>query len=72
MLLKEYLEQSNLSQLDFGLIVNELQPTVAKWVLGRNIPRPGALESIAAATQGKVSYTDFVKAQSEYKTRHSN
>lgn len=61
MLLKDYLEEKNLTLKDFADMIGVTPLTVFNWVHQRTIPMKIHLRLVLDATKGKVTNKDFVR-----------
>ena len=59
MKLQEYLKSESVGQEAFAEKIGVSQQAVALWVSGDRIPRPGAMHTIWAVTDGRVGPNDF-------------
>lgn len=57
--LREYINQNNLSQVEFGELIGVSQPAVDRYIDGDRIPRPKIMEKISKVTGGEVTANDF-------------
>ncbi len=60
MRLSEFLEENDLSDAEFGALINRDRTTVLRWRRGLNCPDMATLKEIAEATGGKVMPNDFL------------
>jgi len=57
--LSEYLTRKKIRFADFAQQIGVSQEAVRLYVRGKRYPRPGVMEKISAATEGKVRPNDF-------------
>ena len=62
--LQAYLHAQNLTDADFGILVQRSRWAVRKWMYGQRVPRSAELVKIAAVTSGAVTPNDFLPPQS--------
>lgn len=59
MKLADYLAAEHISAAEFARRIGTTRASASRWVKGKRIPRPDAMQAIKAATCGKVSADDF-------------
>ena len=59
MKLTDWLSETETSKTDLAVRLGVTPEAVRFWCIGRSIPRRETLQAIAAATDGKVTASDF-------------
>lgn len=62
MTLEQYLVKTRETHTAFARRVKATQTAVSFWVAGKRFPRPAYMRKITAATGGKVTRNDFLRA----------
>lgn len=62
MKLSDYLEAQNMTHSAFAERIGVSQGAVTRYANGARVPRPAVMSKIRQATDGQVSYRDFLEA----------
>lgn len=60
MKLKDYLQQHQITEIEFAALVGRSRWAVRKWKYGQRVPRANELLAISSATNGAVTPNDFL------------